>query len=493
MPPAISKEALLAELTRLATELGTSPTVSDMDDQGEYSSRTYTDKFGDWNEALEAAGLEINQRIDIAEENLVAELQRLADELDKTPSKEDMSKYGEYGKSTYMNQFEDWNSALRKADLPPNRGINKKDLIEALQNLAADLGRTPTSSEIEEQCRYSTWAYQERFGSIKSARVEAELKRNVGQPTRRADDEDLLSELRCLSEKVGHPPTIADMRKKGEYSASLYYKHFNSWNRALDLAGLEVQYPKGIDSDELIYRLNDVAEELGCAPTYSEMAERGPHPETFARHFGTWRNAITKAGYEPNDKKSIEVECANCDEVFLRAPSSIREGRQYCSRDCVKVGHSKYLTGEDNPLWSRIEVKCNYCGQTLYRQPNHVKKVKNSYCDAQCRGQYVAENCTGEDNWNWEGGEVDYYGKNWLRKRREARERDDYCCQYCGMTDKEHLEERGTELQVHHIRPIRKFSTKTNANSLENLVTLCWKCHNKWEGIELNPFSQSSN
>jgi len=490
MPPAISKQELLAELTRLATELGTSPTVSDMEEEGEYSYATYNTKFGGWNEALEAAGLEINQRISIPTDDLVTELQRLADELDKTPSKEDMTKHGEYGTSTYINQFEDWNSALREADLSPNRGVSREDLIEALQTLATDLGRPPTSSEIEEQGRYSAWAYQEYFGSVRSARAEAGLNRNVGQPTRRTDDDDLLSELCRLNEELGHPPTHTDMDEEGEYSASLYHERFSSWNRALDLAGLEVRYPSEFTHDELIERLDEVVEVLGRAPTHSEMAEAGPHPATFARHFGTWRDAIRKAGYEPQYKDSVEIECANCGDIFLCAPSSVREGRQYCSRECANIGRSKYLTGENNPQWSRIEVECHYCGQTLYRQPNQVEKVEKSFCDAKCRGQYVAENRTGEDNWNWEGGEVDYYGENWLRKRREARERDDYCCQSCGMSDEEHLEKRGTKLHVHHIRPIRKFDTKTDANSLENLVTLCWKCHRKWEGIELNPFCQ---
>ncbi|MFD1515747.1 homing endonuclease associated repeat-containing protein [Halomarina rubra] len=55
-----SDEEFLAALRRLADELERTPRKKDMDLQGPHSSPTYQDRFGSWNDALERAGLEPN-------------------------------------------------------------------------------------------------------------------------------------------------------------------------------------------------------------------------------------------------------------------------------------------------------------------------------------------------------------------------------------------------------------------------------------------------
>jgi predicted HNH restriction endonuclease len=40
---------------------------------------------------------------------------------------------------------------------------------------------------------------------------------------------------------------------------------------------------------------------------------------------------------------------------------------------------------------------------------------------------------------------------------------------------------------VHHITPIRDFDTPEEANTLDNLITLCEPCHAQWEGLYLRP------
>jgi transposase-like protein len=55
----------------------------------------------------------------------------------------------------------------------------------------------------------------------------------------------------------------------------------------------------------------------------------------------------------------------------------------------------------------------------------------------------------------------------------KIRERDNYICQSCSMTEEEHLTVFGTNLHVHHV-DYNKF------NCLEgNLITLCNNCNNR--------------
>ena len=49
---------LIAELQRLADELGHPPGVAELNELGNYAHMTYVRRFGTWNAAVEAAGFE---------------------------------------------------------------------------------------------------------------------------------------------------------------------------------------------------------------------------------------------------------------------------------------------------------------------------------------------------------------------------------------------------------------------------------------------------
>ncbi len=94
-------------------------------------------------------------------------------------------------------------------------------------------------------------------------------------------------------------------------------------------------------------------------------------------------------------------------------------------------------------------------------------------------GKYYSESkmFSGENSGTWNGGDISYYGPNWLSQRRLARERDQFNCQSCGITE----EQYGKELSVHHIIPFRNFKGDwEKANELVNLICLCeYPCHRK--------------
>lgn len=80
---------------------------------------------------------------------------------------------------------------------------------------------------------------------------------------------------------------------------------------------------------------------------------------------------------------------------------------------------------------------------------------------------------SGENSPTWKGGKSHHYTGNFYKARKEARERDKFTCQLCGITE----EEYGHELSVHHIESYRHFKDKKEANKLDNLVSLCEPCH----------------
>jgi transposase/predicted transcriptional regulator len=83
----------------------------------------------------------------------------------------------------------------------------------------------------------------------------------------------------------------------------------------------------------------------------------------------------------------------------------------------------------------------------------------------------------GDDHPRWRGGEY-AYGEGWNDAKREAvRDRDDNRCCLCGMTQREHQDERGSKLPVHHVRKARNVDDPEKRNGMGNLITLCHSCH----------------
>lgn len=90
-------------------------------------------------------------------------------------------------------------------------------------------------------------------------------------------------------------------------------------------------------------------------------------------------------------------------------------------------------------------------------------------------GQWQSANVVGESSPSWRGGWQPYYGKDWNKQNRETRKRDNHTCQGCGI----HQSDLTYTLEVHHKKPVRLFANPNDANSIDNLVTLCRPCHVK--------------
>lgn len=103
--PTIPDDALLVELRRLADDLGRTPKMIDMKASGEYSASVYQSHFGKWNDALYAAGLEPTQPMNVSDDALLADLARLADDLGRRPVTRDVRERGQYSVTTYHRRF----------------------------------------------------------------------------------------------------------------------------------------------------------------------------------------------------------------------------------------------------------------------------------------------------------------------------------------------------------------------------------------------------
>lgn len=111
----VSSETLLKEIRRLEEYLGHPPTAKEMHKFGRYSARVCQNRFGSWNKALSIAGCTINHKINISDEELGEEIDRLVTKLNRPPSSVEMREIGLFSLSVYLDRYGTWENALIEA------------------------------------------------------------------------------------------------------------------------------------------------------------------------------------------------------------------------------------------------------------------------------------------------------------------------------------------------------------------------------------------
>lgn len=153
-------------------------------------------------------------------------------------------------------------------------------------------------------------------------------------------------------------------------------------------------------------------------------------------------------------KNGTTKQCVHCGKSFYVAKT--HSNAKYCSRKC----YTDYRWGESH-IKTRI---CKYCGAKF----DKFASDENVCCSKRCSRLYRSIVNQGEKSRFWRGGKMAPYHKEWRTYRRLALERDNYKCAFCDSTK---------NISVHHINPYR-YSRNHN---LDNLVTLCRRCHSKEE------------
>jgi 5-methylcytosine-specific restriction endonuclease McrA len=386
----VTEDELLSEIMRLYMMYDETPTVAMLKEQGRYSVYSYYNTFErGWGGALEKCGFSPSTGgIRYSDSELISELNRLADELERTPTAHHMTKLGKFSVDVYQSRFGSWNGAIEAAGLEPNVEISipREDLLQELQSLSNRLGRSPTREELASMSTYSAEPYKREFGSWNDALRAADLP--VVKRDRLAEDE-LLGEVRRVANELGETPSVTQMETLGQIYPSVYIKRFGSWNDAIEAAGLDpTPQPSRIKKETLLTELQNVIDSIDDVPTaeefetYSEYS-RGP----YLREFGSWNEAIRALGYEPRyprggedeyryygpdwqarRERRIEIDQYQCQKCGLSRAQHYQEYNQDLSVHHIRRLREFNSYENANSLTNLITV-CTECHRTVEGKP----------------------------------------------------------------------------------------------------------------------------
>ena len=144
------------------------------------------------------------------DEQILGELTQCAERLGRSPTMREFSSDPKttVHPQTVIEHFGSWNRAKRRAGLVPRRFATREELLALLKDLGKELGRVPTSRDIDEHRGKlpSKSLYWHTFGSLTNALREAGFDVPVGEERL----ERALEQAVRLAKKLRRLPRFAD-------------------------------------------------------------------------------------------------------------------------------------------------------------------------------------------------------------------------------------------------------------------------------------------
>jgi len=165
---------LLSDLIKVAATLGKmSVEYREYDAMGQFTSATLANRFGCWNDALVKAGLMVKNNHNINPTRLLNDIKRVADEYGKqTITAKEYNKKGKYGSTTISVRFGGWNQAIEAAGLNIKyiRNVSVETLFENWVWVRRQLGRRPVRRDMKAPLsKFTESPYITEFGSWRKA------------------------------------------------------------------------------------------------------------------------------------------------------------------------------------------------------------------------------------------------------------------------------------------------------------------------------------
>lgn len=194
----VTDEMLLSDITTLVQKLGVRvPTIAQYNKFGTFHATTLIRRFGSWSIALSKAGIEpVHHNSGIEATKALDDLREVVKRLGRdTISKKEYDKEGKFSGQTLAKRYGTWNKALEAAgfSIKHRLDISDDELFENIERLWRHFGRQPKYGEVQKpDSAFSAGTYENRFGGWRKA-LEAFVVYIQQQPSEEIETETVTS------------------------------------------------------------------------------------------------------------------------------------------------------------------------------------------------------------------------------------------------------------------------------------------------------------
>lgn len=248
------------------------------------STRIMRKKFGTWNNAKKEAGFHI-KRSEYAKEECVNALNIVSNRINKSPTQNEYKKHKPSWAPSYSTigvKFGTWDDAKEAAGLDTigRNSYTKEECIDSLIRVSNETEEPVLSPDIYNNNKIegepSSKEIRYWFGTWVNAKNKANLK--ISNCSTEFSEQECIEALKSVKNIADAPLTGSIyMESKSDTHPS---KHtiadkIGSWNKAKKEAGLDI-IKSNYSEEECIEALNYVADELGYSPSQSQYSNTKP-------------------------------------------------------------------------------------------------------------------------------------------------------------------------------------------------------------------------
>lgn len=207
------------------------------------------------------------------------------------------------------------------------------------------------------------------------------MKFELEEYHRGVTDEELIADLKRIASKlnkiaVGRP----EYAEHGKYGTTTFIRRFGTWFNALEKAGLQkTRAPRNMPEEELFENLEEIWIKLGRQPRCGEVQKplSKYHVRTYLTRFKTWRNALEKfVAYINSEEIASTEEAIKSLNVEPSTLHKTKRGINWRLRFIVM---------------RRDNFKCKSCGRSPATDPAIILHVDHVKAWANC-GETILEN-----------------------------------------------------------------------------------------------------
>lgn len=124
-----------------------------------------------------------------------------------------------------------------------------------------------------------------------------------------------------------------------------------------------------------------------CITCGKEFTKVRSNPKKYCSH------KCYAANHVP-DTKLPPMYCEVCGNEIIK---NRKRGKRFCSQKCFGQWKTT-VTGEDHPMFAKLECTCEQCGKMFLAQRSHVLQGRARYCSRKCRNEsgqaeYTCKHC----------------------------------------------------------------------------------------------------